>query len=339
MYSLKLNGRKRNLFLLAMVLLVSVSGCNKTNEPLTKSSFKLNTIITITLYDNTDESIIDECFALCDKYENLLSRTIETSEIYNINNSNGTVEDVSKETIDILKKAIYYSELSKGAFDITIEPITSLWNIGSSDQRVPQQEEITAALQHIGYQNLIVNDTSITLLQENMGIDLGAIAKGYIADQIKELLLSRNVHSAIINLGGNVLCVGQKPDGAKFRIGIQKPFKERSETVAVMDLSDVSVVSSGIYERYFEVDGVSYHHILDPATGYPFDNGLISVTIVSSNSADGDALSTSCFGLGLEKGLELIQSLENTYAAFITEDGQLHYSEGFLENVTVTETE
>jgi thiamine biosynthesis lipoprotein len=327
-----------------------LTGCNtslspgtsthsSSNGPIHKNNFQLNTEITITLYDSTDETIIDGCFDLIDSYEQLYSRTISTSEIYRINNSSGTVEGLSKDTIDIIQKSLKYSELSQGAFDITVEPVTSLWNFGQENQRLPSQEEITMGLKSVGYQNLVVSDNSVTLLKDNMGIDLGAVAKGYIADKVKEYLLSRGVHSAIINLGGNVLCVGGKPDGSAFKIGIQKPFEDRSETVAIMNLSDVSVVSSGIYERYFEQDGVLYHHILDPSTGYPYDNELISVTIISDSSTDGDCLSTTCFALGLEKGLELINSLENTYACFITEDGQLHYSEGFLDNITVTESE
>lgn len=128
-----------------------------------------------------------------------------------------------------------------------------------------------------------------------MGFDLGAIAKGYIADQVKEFLIDKGVGSAIINLGGNVLCLGSKPGGQAFKVGIQKPYADRNETIAIMELSDMSVVSSGVYERFFVKDGVSYHHILNPATGYPLDYGLISVTIISEKSVDGDGLSTTCF--------------------------------------------
>ncbi len=331
---------KKSIFLLlSFVLCINFSGCSKQENPISKSNFQLNTIVTITLYDSTDETIIDDCFELIDSYEQLFSRTIPSSEIYKINHSTDTVTDLSKETMELINIGLYYSNLSQGAFDITLEPITSLWNFGSDEQRLPSQEELTNALKGVGYQNLLVKEATVTLLKENMGLDLGAIAKGYIADKVKEYLLSRDVKSAIINLGGNVLCVGKKPDGSDFKIGIQKPFEDRSDTVAIMDLSDVSVVSSGIYERYFKEGDVLYHHILNPFTGYPYANELTSVTIISDTSVDGDSLSTSCFALGLEKGLELINSLENTYACFITQDGQLHYSKGFLENITVTETE
>lgn len=309
-----------------------------TTEPISKSSFKLNTIITITLYDSQDENIINECFELCDAYENQLSRTKTSSEIYQLNESSGQPMKLSEDTLSLLKRGLYYSELSNGAFDLSVEPITSLWNFGSDKQRLPKEEEIKEALTHVGYENIELTDNTVTLKEEGMGIDLGAIAKGYIADKIKELLLARGVNSAIINLGGNVLCVGAKPSGEPFKIGIQKPYEDRSETIAVMEISDKSVVSSGIYERFFVEDGVNYHHILNPLTGYPYDNELLSVTIISDASVDGDALSTTCFALGLEKGLELINSLENTYAAFITKDGILHYSDDFLDHIPVSET-
>ena len=144
--------------------------------------------------------------------------------------------------------------------------------------------------------------------------------------------------SAIINLGGNVLCIGGKPDNSAFKIGIQKPFADRSETIAVMDIRDKSVVSSGIYERCFEQDGILYHHLLNPKTGYPYDNGLIAVTIISDKSVDGDALSTTCFALGLEDGLKFAEK-KGVQAVFITEDYELHYTDGFQGEINVTDVE
>ena len=164
-----------------------------------------------------------------------------------------------------------------------------------------------------------------------MGIELGAIAKGFIADKLKEYLAGSGVTSGTINLGGNVLCIGKKTDGTPFRIGIQQPFADRNEIITAIKAEDISVVSSGIYERYFKKDGKIYHHILDPSTGYPYNNGLEAITIISKKSTDGDALSTTCFALGLEKGMEFAESLSGVYAVFITEDGEMHYSEGFQE--------
>lgn len=305
--------------------------------PISKSSFKLNTVVSITLYDSEDERIIDEAFQLCDYYENLLSRTKKESEIYQLNEKAHNSYTVSDETKELLTKGFLYSQLSDGAFDLTLEPLTSLWNFGSSEERLPSPDEIKEALTHIGYQYLKLDGNTITFEKDGMGIDLGAIAKGYIADKIKEFLVSKGVNSAIINLGGNILCVGEKPDGSAFKVGIQKPFKDRNETIAVIEIRDLTVVSSGIYERFFTVDGKNYHHILNPSTGYPYENDLTSVTIVTKESVDGDALSTTCFALGLEKGMKLIESLPDTYAVFITSDYELHYTKGFKENIKIVE--
>jgi thiamine biosynthesis lipoprotein len=338
------------LLLLASLCLISFAGCNNINRqenesaPITKEAFKLNTIIQISIYDSKDESILDGAMAICDKYEQIYSRTLETSELYRLNHrqlpnpsDNKDSFMVSKELADILEDGLYYSNISGGAFDITVEPITSLWDFTSGEAIVPDKKAIQKAVSETGYQNMILDGNIVTLKKDSTGIDLGAIAKGYIADRIKEYLLDQGVKSAIINLGGNVLTVGEKPNGEPFKVGIQKPFADRNEVAAFMEIEDLSVVSSGVYERYFKKDGVLYHHIIDPTTGYPYDNGLISVTIISPKSVEGDGLSTSCFALGLDKGMELINSLDDIYAIFITKDYVLHYSDGFRENITVTE--
>lgn len=350
----KIGTRKKWIIISIGIVMLSMIGCsskyngNQGNklEPISKTAFKLNTMVTITLYDSTSEEILDGALAVCDKYENIYSRTLETSELYKLNNKilekkEGSKDSyyISDELTDILEYGIKYSELSGGNFDITIEPISSLWEFTSDEPFVPNKDIINNNLGSVNYKNLSVNNNVVTFTKENMGIDLGAIAKGYIADRVKDYLISEGVQSAMINLGGNVLCVGSKTKEVPFNIGIQKPFADRNEIVATMELEDVSVVSSGVYERSFTEDGKLYHHILNPSTGYPYDNGLISVTIISDYSVDGDGLSTTCFALGLEKGLELINSLSNTYAVFITDDYVMHYSEGFHENIKVTEVE
>lgn len=354
-----LRGSSRSFlsFLLAIILTCSLlfTGCAKltpgdtaasdiTNTPedfITATDFLLNTVVTINLYDKQDKDLLQGCFDLIAKYENIYSRTRETSELYTVNegtaNKDGNAYLISNELADIIEEAQYYCKISDGAFDITIEPVSSLWNFIVETPSVPKDSAIKAALPLVSYKNMTLKDNHLTFAKDGMGIDLGAIAKGYIADRVKEYLLDNGVHSAMINLGGNVLCVGEKPDGTPFHVGIQKPFADRNETVAIMDISDLSVVSSGIYERYFTEGGKLYHHILNPATGYPYENELISVTIISKRSTDGDGLSTTCFALGLKKGLELIASLPDTYAAFITSDYQIYYSDGFKDAIKVTE--
>ena len=318
-----------------------------SQEPVSATAIKLNTAVTVTIYDSQDRELLTECMNLCDKYEKIFSRTASDSELYQLNHRELTpvagTEDtfqVSDPLAELIRKGLYYSELSEGAFDIAIEPLTSLWDFTAEDPQVPENRLIQEALTKCDYHNVSVSDNNEVILKtEDTAIELGAIAKGYIADRLKDYLISQGVKSAIINLGGNVLCIGGKPDDSSFKIGIQKPFADRSETIAVMDIKDKSVVSSGVYERCFEQDGTLYHHLLNPRTGYPYDNGLIAVTIISDKSVDGDALSTTCFALGLEDGMKLAESLDNVQAFFVTSDYEIHYTKDFQKEITVTETD
>lgn len=311
----------------AIILSASLllSGCSSvSNEPIEKSGIHFDTIITIKIYDSNDTALLDQCFDLCEEFEKTVSRTIETSEICQINHANGTPVEVSEITLNLLKKGIEYGELTDGKFDITIAPLSELWDFKNNMGIVPSESDIQNALSHVDYKNIIIKGNTVSLKDPEAAIDLGGIAKGYMADQLKEYLESKGVTSALINLGGNMLAIGTKPDGSEFNIGIQKPFDEHGYTITSVKTNNSSVVSSGVYERYFEVNNKLYHHILNAETGYPYDNDLLSVTILSEKSIDGDALSTSCFALGLEEGMKLIASLDNVDAIFITDDYQLH---------------
>lgn len=294
-------------------------------NPITDTQFALNTVITITLYDSTDTSILDGAFALCNHYEMVFSRTLESSELYQLNHSDKLTNTISNDLAELIESGLKYSQLSNGAFDISIAPVSSLWNFTAETPVIPAPQSITQALSFVGYDHFTLNGNAITKKDFNDALDLGAIAKGFIADRIKDYLLAHDVHSALINLGGNILCVGDK-NGEDFTIGIQAPFKDRNITLDSLSLSDKSVVTSGIYERYFVEDDTLYHHILNPATGYPYENDLSSVTIISDKSVDGDALSTMCFALGLEKGMEYINKYEEFDGIFVTRDGEIYYS-------------
>lgn len=307
------------------------------SDPLTASNFLLNTIVSVTLYDHGTEETLQACFDICREYEQKLSRTVASSEISRLNQATEFPFTVSEDTAALLGRALYFSELSGGAFDLAVAPLTSIWDFTSAEPVKPSDEAISEAIRHIDYQNVRIDGCDVFFSDPATAVDLGAIAKGYIADRIKDYLVSQGVGSAIINLGGNVLCVGSKPDGSGFRIGLQKPFENRNETISIVEIHGRSVVSSGIYERYFKQDGVLYHHILNPDTGYPYETDLIAVTIISDTSVDGDGLSTTCFALGLEKGLELVNSLPDVDAVFITDDYVLHYSKDFAEHVTILE--
>ena len=329
------------------------------NQPISISSIKLNTAVQITIYDSQDKALLDDCLALCDKYELIFSRTNKKSELYKLNHRkdvsdedfntdgqttpypvSGTADTwhISEDLAALLSEGLDITRESDGAFDIAIAPLTSLWDFTAEDPKVPDDAAIQKALPLCSSDGVTIDGQDITLPSDDIQFDVGAIAKGYIADRLKDFLVKKGVKSAIINLGGNVLCIGSKPDGTPFKIGIQKPFADRNETEAVMDITGKSVVSSGIYERCFKQDGKLYHHILNPQTGYPYDNGLISVTIISDQSVDGDALSTTCFALGLEDGLKFAEK-KGVQAVFITEDYELHYTDGFRDEIKVTDVE
>lgn len=332
---LNISNFPNRLFPLLIAMLMAFSfflyGCGSVRDPISKTGFFLNTVITITLYDTHKEQLLDECFSITSKYEDMLSRTKENSDVWNINHAGGEPVTVSDDTINLLKTALYYSELSQGKADLTIGAVNDLWNFTGEDaesQRLPDDDALSAALSHVDYRYISLSGNSVTVSDPEAVIDLGFIAKGFIADRIKEYLVSQGVRSAILNLGGNVLTIGSRPDGSPFRIGIQKPFADSGTTAFTLSADDISIVSSGIYERYFELEGTIYHHILDTKTGYPLQNNLLQVTILSSSSTHGDALSTVCFVLGEDKGMELIESLDDTEAVFITSNGSILSSSG-----------
>ena len=305
--------KKRNLalLLLCMMFITFSYGCHlpSKSEPMTKTGFYFDTVITITLYNYSEESLLDDCFSIAEKYEKMFSATLPDSEISNINQAKGSPVTVSDETIALLKKGLEYCELSNGGFDITIGKLSSLWNFtDNEDGSLPDPDAIAEAVSTVNYQNIHISGNEVTLSNPKTAIDLGGIAKGYIADQMKAYLNENGITSGTINLGGNVLCLGPKSDGSNYRIGIQRPFDTQGTAAAVVEVQGETVVSSGIYERYFERDGTIYHHILNPDTGYPYENQLLGVTIICPNSVDGDGLSTTCFSLGLEDGMDFIET-------------------------------
>ena len=314
------------VFSLAFLFSVSLGGCTspRESESLSMTGMYFDTVVTVEVW-GADREVLDHCEELCGYYEQLFSRTIEDSEVSKINNSGGQPVTVSDETAELIRLGLEYGDISDGDFDITIASASELWDFTDNEEKtLPDPGELTEAVTHIDYHNVRVDGNTVTLSDPDTKIDLGGIAKGYIADQLKKYLEEEGVEHALINLGGNMLAVGSKYDGSPFRIGLQKPFEPDGTPIAVLEVNDQSVVTSGNYERYFEKDGTIYHHILDPDTGYPIQNDLYQVSIISDRSVDGDALSTTCYALGLEKGMELIRSLDGVEAVFVTSDYELH---------------
>lgn len=330
-----------SIFFLAFISFLLLKSSNSESK-YNKSYFYLGTVNEITLFNikkSQSEQILSKCDEILRDIENKMSDTIVSSDVSKINNNAGSFVKVSSDTFFVIEEAIKYSNLSNGNFDITIGPISDLWAIGTEDARIPSKEEIQKYLNLVNYKNITLNknDSSIKLEKDNMKIDLGAIAKGYAADVIANYLKSNNVNSAIINLGGNVYTIGNKSNNEPFTVGIQDPTMPRGNSIGNIKVSNKSVVTSGIYERYIESENKIYHHILNPSNGYPFDNELSSVTIISDKSISCDALSTSAFGLGLESGLNLIESIDNVDAIFITKNKEIYLTSNLSDKFTLTD--
>jgi thiamine biosynthesis lipoprotein len=310
------------------LMLALLSGCKPTKALEKKSvvGFYFDTVITLSAYVD-DDAVLKAALDECARYEKLFSRTVEGSDVWRINNTTGPVE-VSPETAEMLTDALEIAKASGGAFDVTVEPETKLWNFETDDPKLPDAQALQEAATHVGYQKLQVSGTTVTL-PDDMGLDLGGIAKGYIADKLYKFLKDKGVTSALINLGGNVLTVGRRAtDDQPWVVGIQDPKAENGTNKLTVRAEDLSVVTSGNYERYFILDGVRYLHLLNPATGWPVNEGLDSVTILSKSSAMGDALSTACYVLGVDKGMELIKRFPGIDAIFIASDGTVTMTDG-----------
>lgn len=313
---------------------VLLSGCGTDrNESYTKTGTYFDTVITVAVYGKENQKYLDGCFDLAGHYEKLLSNTVQTSDISRINDADGKYVTVDSDTIEVLKDALYYCRKSQGAFDITIGKTADLWNFTNNKGTIPAASRIKDTVSHVNYRNISIRGQKAALKDPKAEIDLGAIAKGYIADQMKDYLEKHHVSSAIINLGGNVLLVGDKPDGSSYKVGVEKPF-HTEQSLGTLTLSGKSVVTSGVYQRYFRKNGTIYHHILNTRTGYPVSNQLYSVTIISDSSVQGDGLSTTCFALGLKKGMRLIEQTDGVEAIFVTSDYRLHTSSGIGTSVS-----
>ena len=312
------NIRKMIIILVAVMMLCVGCSAEKTTAKMTEVGFYLDTVITLTAYVE-DGQVLKEALQECGRYEQMLSRTVEGSDVWRINHAEGKPVEVSDDTIAILRCAKQISELSGGAFDVTIAPVSTIWDFTSGKAVLPDAEAITRAAELVDYTKLGTEGNTVTL-PDGMMIDLGGIAKGYIADRIREYLEKRGVEHAILSFGGNVVAIGVKPDGNAWKVGIQDIDKPTGEYMLVARNTGGSTVTSGIYERGFDLDGVRYHHLLSAETGWPVQNELASVTVFSDSSMEGDALSTAAFVLGPEEGLKLIESLEGIEAVFIARD-------------------
>ena len=277
-----------------------------------------------------DAATLGNCRDICVDLEHMLSRFEHSGPLCKLNHACGAVTELPDELAAFLQTALRYCADSKGCFDITMGAVCRLWDFHQGI--VPDKATVEDALCHVDYRGLHIEGSSAWLDDEQACVDLGGIAKGYIADCLAQYLRSCGVVSALINLGGNILTVGAKPDGCPWRIGIRAPHSScygDEKPFAVIEVCDKSVVTSGTYERAFEKDGVSYHHILDRATGFPVQTDLLSATVVSDRSVDGDGYSTTLLVLGSKEALRFAQAHPQIEAALLTHDGKLLVTDGF----------
>ena len=320
---------------------------NLITDPYERTEFLMGTVVTIKIYDEGKKDVLDPVFERIKWLADHITVNEEdaaNSEVALVNEKAGIEPvKVSDDIYELIEAGKDYSIKAEGSYDITIGPLTNLWRIGYPDARKPEQSEIDAALPLINYQEVQLNpdEKTVFLPRKGMHLDLGSIAKGFIADETVEVLKEYDVTTSIIDLGGNIIVVGNNPGGKKWTVGIQDPDQEaaRGEIIGKITESDKSIVTSGIYERVLNIDGESYHHLLDPKTGYPFNNDIAGVTIVSDKSTDGDGLSTSVFSKGIKGGLQFIEQFEGAEAIFISHDHKVYITSGLKGNFEITNEE
>ena len=327
------------IFAIIATVIITQTACKNTKdvEPVSKEGFYLDTVCKISIYDmdgdldkEKAEAAINKAYKRCRELENTLSNTIESSEVSQINSAGGKWVTVGKDTLKVVKAGVKYGELSDGDFDITIGSVSGLWDFQSENPVVPEQSKITEALKHVNYKNIQFDGNKIRIIDPEAKLDLGGIAKGYVADELTTLLEKEGVTSAVINLGGNISTIGSKPDGSPFIIGIEKPYTDRTEIIGTTTADNQTVVTSGIYERQFQQNGKIYHHVLSSKTGYPAETQLEAVSLVAKKgrSMDIDAMSTICLMKGVDGGKAFIKKQKGVEAVFSAQGKEVAKTKG-----------
>ena len=311
---------KRRWLMLLLAAVWMLTGCTGQKEKtVSGTGFYFDTVVTLTLYGAPD-GLLEELWQACAHYEQLFSRTVSGSDVDRINRAEGRTVTVDAETWELLCGARKISAATGGAFSMTIAPLSEQWQFTGDEHTLPDEDRLKAALALVDDSRLVLGEENTVTLPPGMQIDLGGIAKGYIADRLATMIRGK-VSGAVMNFGGNVYVLGTKTDGSAFRVGIADPLNP-SDTAAIISVRDASVVTSGTYQRCFVLDGQLYHHILDPDTGIPADTGLASVTVVAENSMTADALATACVVLGEEKAEALLNDWQ-LQGLWIRNDGSI----------------
>ena len=321
----------RFIIITAAITVLSLSGCSQKSEHLTRTALYFDTAVTIDLY-GPDEVLLagtmDECIDLCSHYEKLFNKNDKDSDIAAINSSSGKTVAVDHDTALLIKKSLYYCDLSGGLFDITIKPVSDLWVFHAQEPVIPKQSDIDKARALIDYKSITVDtDDDTVTVSDNAAIDPGGAAKGYIADLIAEHISGSDVTGAIINIGGDMRIIGEKSKDTPFTVGIRDPFDKNNVMMPLM-LSDCAIATSGTYERCFTANGQRYHHIIDPSTGYSAQTDIESVTVITKDALGADCLGTVCILLKSNDAMDLIEDTKDTEAIFILSDGSVLYTSG-----------
>lgn len=313
--------KMKKILAISLLLAILLCGCAET-APSEREIFAMDTLMTLRLWG--DDSLAAEAVAEINRLDSLLSVTDENSEIFALNRDGLAM--VSKDTSLLLKRAVEISCLTDGAFDPTVFPLVELWGFTKETQNVPTQSEINAALSLIDTEQMSIDGDKVFLMQ-GAKIDLGGIAKGYTAQTVTEYLRKKGVETAFLSLGGNVQTLGRKPDGSPWMIGIADPDNPSQAIACIQFYGSMALVTSGGYQRYFEENGVRYHHILDPKTGMPADTGLVSVTVLAQDGTVADGLSTALYVMGMDKAVAFWRESDDFEAVFITKNGEIFVTE------------
>lgn len=337
----------KKVFLLIIFISILCIGCQKKEyKKYSMSTYAMGTYINIDVFSNKDinSSLFDKIKNTIEDLDKKLSINNDDveSEVDKINKNAGKkFQTVSKDTFYLIKEGKHISKETNSNLDISIGPIVKLWNIGFDKANVPLDKDIKKSLKNINIDDILLDEKtySVKLKNSKMMIDLGSIAKGYVADKVKDIIINDGYKHAILNIGGNILCIGEKYDSNPYTIGIRDGNKSNEDYIGTIDISDKSVVTSGIYERNFKKYGKTYHHILDSKTGYPVDNNLLEVSIISDKSTKGDALSTAIFSMGLEDGLKYVNNQKGVEAIFVTDKNKIYLSDNIKEKFELTSQE
>lgn len=316
----------RRLSVLCTALLLLLAGCSG-EEPVRRELTAMDTFMTLTVYGQSPaaaEALLENAAGEVKHLEETLSVTDPGSEIYRANHSGGEAVSLSDPARELLENALALCEETGGALDVTVYPAVRAWGFTTGDYRVPEEAELSALTDRIDYTQVSLDGGSLTL-PDGMELDLGSVAKGWTGDRLMSLFREAGVTSAIVELGGNVQALGAKPDGSPWRVAVQSP---EGGYAGVLEIKDKAVVTSGGYQRYFERDGETYIHIIDPATGHPAKTGLASVTIISDSGLRGDGLSTALFVMGRERAEDFWRGNPDFDFILLCEDGTAVITEG-----------